>query len=320
MKDSIEVRIGRYLANEMSGQEKTDFQNELASNTELKEAYLVYLSIWNTKPNVPAGEWNTANAWEKFEKENMTAPVLSGTRRIVLSLSIAATVLVLLGVFYFYFLSPSSTTYQYSESNPVIELKDGSQIHMNKGSVVTVHPFTRKSRHVELSGEAFFEVSPDASRPFTIACGNTITEVVGTSFNIRQIMEAVELYVNSGKVIFRSASDSATAVALKAGEGAYYENEKMKLIPNPSPNSNAWHTHQLQFKSMPLIDAVHDVSTYFGQEVMVENADIHNCKISIPLPYKNPEIKAVLTAISRTVNATFVQEGNKCIIRGGTCQ
>ena len=107
MKDSIEVRIGRYLANEMSGQEKADFQNELASNAELKEAYLVYLSIWNTKPNVPVEDWNSANAWEKFEKENIAVPVLSGTRRIVLSLSIAASVLLLLGAFYFFFLSPA---------------------------------------------------------------------------------------------------------------------------------------------------------------------------------------------------------------------
>ena len=170
------------------------------------------------------------------------------------------------------------------------------------------------------AGKRFFDVSPDPKRPFTITCGNTITEVVGTSFNIRQVLETILLYVNSGKVIFRSATDSETAVALNEGEAAFYENDKMKLIPNPSPNTNAWHTRQLQFKSIPLIDAVKDVSNYFGQEISVENADIDTCKISFPLPYKNPEIKAVLTAISRTVNATFVQEGNKYIIRGGTCQ
>jgi ferric-dicitrate binding protein FerR (iron transport regulator) len=69
---------------------------------------------------------------------------------------------------------------------------------------LTVDPFTSTKRHVELVGEAFFEISHDVKRPFTITCNQTETEVVGTSFNIKQLKEVVELYVRSGKVIFRS--------------------------------------------------------------------------------------------------------------------
>jgi transmembrane sensor len=203
--------------------------------------------------------------------------------------------------------------------NPVI-LKDGTKVYLNKASSVTVYPFTKQKRHLELTGEAYFEVQPDKVRPFTIATGETMTEVVGTSFNIRQEEGRTHIFVNSGKIIFSSMEDEHIAVALTEGEAAVFGANKMELIANPSPNVNAWRTRQLRFIKMPLETVVADVSAYFDEKIIIENEASKACIINIPIAFKKPEISSVLTAVAASINAKLVKEGDTYFIRGGrTC-
>jgi ferric-dicitrate binding protein FerR (iron transport regulator) len=321
MKDSLEVRIGRYLAGEMSEQERAGFQQELASDPAMERAFLGYQRMWQAKPVEPKDQWDTDLAWINFEKDNtvIIAP-FKKSRSNVLYWSIAASLVLVIGATFYFLSRSSSKTYLYTDAaSSIIELKDGSKVHLNKTSAVTVFPFTKKGRQVELTGEAFFEVSPDVKRPFTITCGNTETTVVGTSFDIKQWKDEVHVYVQTGKVIFRSTEDREHALALQAGEAAYFENSNMRMVPNPSPNSNAWHTKELRLYKLSMEQAIADVSDYFGKVIDIENPDIKACGVSITLPFKNPEIENVLKAISKSINAQLVQEKDQYIIRGGSC-
>src|SRR5690349_18899916 len=111
MKESIDVRIGRYLAGEMDEQERAGFQQDLASDQALNKAYLGYLRIWEMTPNAPADQWNTDVAWMNFEKQHLSAstPVRS-LRNKVAYWAIAASVLLAIGATFFFALSPSSKT------------------------------------------------------------------------------------------------------------------------------------------------------------------------------------------------------------------
>ena len=54
-----------------------------------------------------------------------------------------------------------------------------------------------------LAGEAFFEISPDVSKPFIIDAGKANVKVVGTSFNVitKNTESDVEVFVKTGKVV-----------------------------------------------------------------------------------------------------------------------
>jgi transmembrane sensor len=62
-------------------------------------------------------------------------------------------------------------------------LEDGTTVHLEKGSRLSfpVH-FDPKKREVVLSGEAFFEVTENPSKPFYVYANELITRVLGTSF------------------------------------------------------------------------------------------------------------------------------------------
>ena len=68
-----------------------------------------------------------------------------------------------------------------------ITLADGSKLHLNTDSIVTVD-FTENARNIVLlRGEAHFDVAHDTSRPFTVTAGNNTVTAVGTAFNMQYV-------------------------------------------------------------------------------------------------------------------------------------
>lgn len=66
-----------------------------------------------------------------------------------------------------------------------VQLEDGTVVLLNAGSRL-VYPasFKDHKREVYLEGEAFFDIAPDAQRPFFVYASGIETEVLGTTFNV----------------------------------------------------------------------------------------------------------------------------------------
>src|SRR5690606_17587983 len=110
----------------------------------------------------------------------------------------------------------------------VHRLPDSSTIYLAAGSYLTYpEQFPDSGRTVELTGQAFFEVTSDKKRPFKGRSGTVQTNVLGTSFRISACTgETVEVAVASGSV---SVADHQQAPAgrslgmLTAGEQLAYD-------------------------------------------------------------------------------------------------
>lgn len=320
MDKTIEVRIGRYLSGEADHDERRVLELEMKSNPVLLDQFEAYQRIWQVSQSPAPAIWDVEGAWNRFSQQQITGqqPV-SHYRLKKLSWAMAAMLVLALGASIFLWSRPSATTYAYDpENNQPIELSDGSVVYLNKNASIEVHPFGKKKRFVELKGEAYFDVQPDASKPFIVSAGSSLTEVVGTAFNLHESTQSVSIFVSKGKVIFSSGKEPTNAVALTSGEAARLENGSVRRIVNPSPNMHAWHSKELSFFNMPLSSVIEDVAAYFNQEITIENESIKSCRIYIPL-FREPEIKSVLTAVAVFVNGDLAIEGEKCIIRGGSC-
>lgn len=81
-----------------------------------------------------------------------------------------------------------------------LALEDGSRIHLGPRSAVDV-VFSDRVRTVRLlSGEGFFEVVRDQSRPFTVTANDVVTTVIGTKFDVRLHDTSVSVAVKEGHV------------------------------------------------------------------------------------------------------------------------
>lgn len=101
-----------------------------------------------------------------------------------------------------------------------MELVDGSKVWLNAGSVLKYpQQFTGSERLVELSGEAFFEVSGNPGSPFRVLIRDAEVEVLGTFFTIMAYDSEPEsrTTVVNGAVKITSGRQRVT---LKPGEQA----------------------------------------------------------------------------------------------------
>ena len=65
-------------------------------------------------------------------------------------------------------------------------LPDGSRVWLNASSKLVYHnSFWSSDRQIDLSGEAYFEVSHDKHAPFIVNSKQIKTCVLGTKFNVR---------------------------------------------------------------------------------------------------------------------------------------
>ncbi len=321
MNEPTEVRMGRYLTGEMSEQERLEWEQEVHNDPVLAREFETVRKLWHHSDRSRELDWDTERAWEKvaIQQSSGTKPLFAG-RMLVYRIA-AALLLGIAGVYMIFFSRTTPVLYNAESGHledPVV-LKDGSQVFLHHGAVLKVYPFSKKKRLVELTGEGYFEVQTDPSSPFEVLCGATRTEVVGTAFTLRQEEGHEAIYVTSGKVIFSLLEHPGQAIALIGGESAIRNAERLQHLPNPSPNVNAWHTRQLKFVNMELQSVVQDISDYFDVAVQIESPAVRSCRISIPQPFSQPEIRSVLRAITISINATLVQEDGRFIIRGGTC-
>jgi transmembrane sensor len=101
------------------------------------------------------------------------------------------------------------------QKNFLITLPDGSRIFLNRNTELAYRSnFGKPGRSVTLSGEAFFEIAKDSTKPFIIDAGKASVKVIGTSFNVltKNRDSAVEVFVKTGKVMLYDNSGMQNVV------------------------------------------------------------------------------------------------------------
>jgi len=108
---------------------------------------------------------------------------------------VMGTAAALLAIFLFFTLKVEKHNTKANAQNTVstkrgskskVQLPDGTQVWLNADSRITYNEnFQGAQREVELTGEAFFDVVRDETRPFIIHTSTIDVKVLGTAFNVR---------------------------------------------------------------------------------------------------------------------------------------
>src|SRR5699024_7923477 len=136
------------------------------------------------------------NGQSPNEGKNIQQPKPQRIRRsAVVAYGVAATAVVLLAALLYYVAGFSTPDAPEMVSQKIItekgqqttvQLSDGTRIHLNVESRLSVAAGfnSDNKRIVHLEGEAFFEVAPDRQRPFEVHTAGSVTQVLGTKFNV----------------------------------------------------------------------------------------------------------------------------------------
>ncbi|MCK4701069.1 MAG: FecR domain-containing protein [Bacteroidales bacterium] len=191
------------------------------------------------------------------------------------------------------------------EKNRIIELSDGSFITLNRDSKVSFpDKFNSRRRKVKLTGEAFFEISPDFDRPFIIDAGNGKVTVLGTSFNVitDNGKNEVEVLVASGRVTVVS-KDGVRSLTLEPGELGVINNNTSSSMVNTDINYLAWNTEILTYEGTRLEDVFSDLQRVYNISVEVDNNDILNRQLTSV--FNNESAETIIRTICLSFNLKF---------------
>ncbi|HEX6834535.1 MAG TPA: FecR domain-containing protein [Rudaea sp.] len=164
-----------------------------------------------------------------------------------------------------------------------IDLADGSHVALGGASRLQTR-FGRDLREVTLStGEAFFQVAHDTSRPFIVAAGAVSIRAVGTAFNVRRTGEHVTIAVTEGRVRIASSDDAAMAktsgadaLEAVAGQEVTYNPRASGLaVTAMSPAlATSWRDHRLEFVNEPLDVVVANINRYSRRPLRIADAKL----------------------------------------------
>jgi len=152
-------------------------------------------------------------------------------------------------------------------------LPDGSKVWLNAASAIRYPTvFTGKERVVEITGEAYFEVTKNKAMPFRVKAGSgTTVEVLGTSFNINAYDNeaAVATTLLEGAVNIHA---SLQTQMLTPGEQAQVRpGEKINVVENADIDKTmAWKNGYFNFNNTGLQVMMRQLERWYDIQVMYE--------------------------------------------------
>jgi transmembrane sensor len=245
-------------------------------------------------------------------------------RRFRTSLAIAASVILLVGLGILYIIKTNQvfrTTYTENiapqgQISSVI-LPDGTKAFLNSGSALRYDNFFgRKYRHVQLVGEAYFEVARDEKLPFIINTDVVQIKVLGTKFNVMAYPEdnMVETIVKEGKVSV-SELNGPSSLLLQANQKATFLKNTRELVLADANSElyTSWKENLLIFDNENFGNVIQKLERWYNVKINVEGTD--SIKDRFTLTIRNESLREVLELISLTTNIEYTIDGNQVTIK-----
>lgn len=195
----------------------------------------------------------------------------------------------------------------------VFELPDRSSVALNQNSrlLFMAAPDAGK-RIVKLKGEAFFDVTPDKSKPFVVETAGVEVKVLGTSFNVRQQKHdhSVEVYVSTGKVALNHDDQS---ILLHPNERGIYKDGVFKKYSLRNANTLYWKNHELVFTDNTLGEVAESLNDAFEQIKIVQVVAVDN-RTRITTRFAGQSLEEIFTELQVHFNQSFKVENGVLVV------
>jgi transmembrane sensor len=325
--------ISRFISGEMSPEEERIFKENLLKDTEKQALLEEYRKIWDSVGSVREAtsydldaEWNLVQAkLPGYESGLASTPHAKSRSLLYYSYRIAAVlVLGLVLTFSWFYVNRMAGMERVVAKNEPVEvvLDEGTRLTVNRNSTIRYKKkFLAEERKVYLSGEAWFEVARDSTRPFVIDAGAALVEVLGTSFNVNAYKEnpVVEISVSSGLVALSAKEDQKDLIVIKAGSGGTYHKtqKELKLVASSDPNNISWKTRELYFNGSSLRQVADLLNQVYGANMVIVNPSLASCEITVS--FNDQSLEAILKVLEMTLDLSITRSGDEIRLDGKGC-
>ena len=186
-------------------------------------------------------------------------------------------------------------------------LEDGSLITLNTATALSVD-YTSDARRVRLHrGEAFFQVTQDAARPFTVEAGPGRASVLGTAFGVRRYDRSTQVTLREGRLEVSAPSATGRAsIQLSPGQCVVATREGLQPVTAIDMNrSFAWLERRLVFEAAPLAHVIAEVERYRRGEIIIVDEALRTLPVSAAISIADSN--EALETLERTLPIRLVR-------------
>ncbi|WP_165186014.1 FecR family protein [Caulobacter soli] len=166
-----------------------------------------------------------------------------------------------------------------------VRLEDGTRLTLGPSTAVDV-AYAGGQRLVRLTrGEAMFDVTHDATRPFRVAAGGRVVSDLGTRFNIQLRSDETRVRLEEGSLGVTVGDDPKVAagpakilvpgqeLVARPGQADEITQAQATAAPDAAP-------HVLQFDDTPLAEAVAQMNRYTDGKLVIVDPKVGALRIS----------------------------------------
>lgn len=168
----------------------------------------------------------------------------------------------------------------------VYTLPDSTVVTLNKNSTLEFPvAFNSEERRVRLTGEGFFEVTKDPSRPFIVETDEDINiKVLGTSFNLQSYAtdDVVQVALIEGSVEVSRENGSDFSYLMRPSERFTCNTStgEMSVENMVGMNGTEWMYGRIIFSDTPLKEVARQLTNHFGTKVTVADEKLSTIRFS----------------------------------------
>ncbi|MDD4514049.1 FecR family protein [Massilibacteroides sp.] len=297
----------KYFAGTISEEEKSLLFSQLSKDESLKEEFARLQNVMAVS-GMAYMENDKLYAERKLEEIQRSA-ANQKMKRAYISWTKYAAVIVLLIISWF--ASKEFAVQNEVEEFTYIEVPKGQQIHVtladksevwlsSRSQLKVSNQFNKKTRNIELDGEAFFSVHSDKEHPFIVKTSKYDIEATGTQFNVFAYSESpiFETDLIEGTVsVYKEAVDEQ--FFLRPNEKAFLKEGVLEKATSSFAQSYYIKNGIYSFDNKTLKELVDRLELWYDVKIKIQNPEIGNYARSGKFR-QTDDIVNILNAIKET--------------------
>ena len=205
-----------------------------------------------------------------------------------------------------------------------INLPDGSSVILNENSKLEFGDkfIVNGKREVHLQGEAYFDITHDASHPFIVYTGKLQTTVLGTAFNINADPgnKTLTVTVTRGKV--KVGDNKHTFNVITPDEQIVFDMNLSQSIKRlvDAETVIAWKNEDIYFDDVYIKDVANQLQERFNISIVFSNEIIKSCRFSATF-LKSQSLEQILNVIGEFNHIKYqFKDKNTVLLDGAGCK
>ena len=176
----------------------------------------------------------------------------------------------------------------------VVTLDNQSTMEFSRGSLLS------KSREVNLSGKAYFDVAHDKKHPFVIKTTDAVIEVLGTKFTVNSKRGfRTEVRVLEGKVQVAYIDQKPLFLTQNQKTSLLHFDNIPTIAPDSSKNRLSWIDQKLLFEKSNMKEVIKVLEETYHVRYLLKTPDFMECRISANFHRDS------LSTVHQVIQATF---------------